>query len=194
MTWSLVEALSLLQLMTTAYLCGVIWLVQRVHYPTFEFVAENRFLQFHHFHTQAITPVVGPAMVAEFLLAAILLGLHEVHWFWIFNLGSIALIWAVTFGISVPLHRRLAAEVPALLREKLPGSSDPSDLSVPSHSSDSFCPSTPSDYFVVASSQEMFIRQLLIRRLVMTNWLRTALWTFRLLFLFVGLQLPNVLN
>ncbi len=134
-TWT--ANLELLQLVVTAYLCGVIWIVQRVHYPSFRFVSAGDFVEFHRFHSRSITPVVGPAMMLELLLSAALLWLHGGQGLWLFNFLSVVLIWAVTFGISVPLHGKLGK----------PGDS----ASAPS----------------------------VIHPLVMTNWLRTGLWSLR---------------
>ena len=108
MSLSWISEIELLHLAVTSYLCGVIWLVQKVHYPSFQFVSQKAFLEFHRFHSQSITPVVAPAMVLELLSSIALLWLHRGEWLWLLNFLSVVLIWGVTFGISAPLHKKLA--------------------------------------------------------------------------------------
>jgi len=96
-------------LVVTAMMCGIIILVQVVHYPLFSFVDVSRFAAFHQAHVHRISLIVGPLMVAEILSALVLLG----------TIGSdralaavgvllVAGVWGVTFFIAVPLHDTLA--------------------------------------------------------------------------------------
>lgn len=39
---------------TSIFLCGLIWVIQLVHYPSFHFVEDSRFIDFQAFHTQRI--------------------------------------------------------------------------------------------------------------------------------------------
>ncbi|GAB3827728.1 hypothetical protein [Hymenobacter jeollabukensis] len=101
--------LLLLNLAITAYLTGVIWTVQLVHYPSFALVPAAGFPAFHRAHLKRMGWVVMAPMVGELLLAG--------AWTWQARtapaLGALALvgfIWAVTFLVSVPLHNRLAAD------------------------------------------------------------------------------------
>ena len=57
----------------TWYMTGVIWLIQLVHYPMFEYLDRTNFLRSHLFHTSAITFVVLPAMFLELAMAISLL-------------------------------------------------------------------------------------------------------------------------
>ncbi|WP_207891060.1 hypothetical protein [Hymenobacter edaphi] len=99
--------LLLLNLAVTAYLTGVIWTVQLVHYPGFALVPAAGFPAFHQAHLKRMGWVVMAPMVAELLLAG--------AWAWQARTGPaygalalVGFIWAVTFGVSVPLHRQLA--------------------------------------------------------------------------------------
>ncbi|MCC3155842.1 hypothetical protein LJ737_01240 [Hymenobacter sp. 15J16-1T3B] len=101
--------LVLLNFAVTAYLTGVIWTVQLVHYPSFALVPAAAFPAFHRAHLARMGWVVMAPMVAELLLAA--------AWAWqartgpaLGALGLVGFVWVVTFLVSVPLHNRLAAE------------------------------------------------------------------------------------
>jgi len=103
--------LLLLNFALATYLTGVIWTVQLVHYPAFGLVAPAEFAAYHKAHLARMGWVVMAPMVAEALLACLLvwqgrdtLG-SNVWW----SLGLVVLIWGVTFFVSVPFHNRLAA-------------------------------------------------------------------------------------
>ncbi|GAA4378717.1 hypothetical protein [Hymenobacter koreensis] len=103
-----VKLLLLLAFGLSAYLTGLIWVVQLVHYPAFAQVPPAAFRSFHQAHMARMGWVVMAPMVAELGLAAWL--------FWqgrspaaAWGLGLVVAIWLVTFLISVPLHNRLAA-------------------------------------------------------------------------------------
>jgi len=53
-------------------LLGLILTVQFVHYPAFADVGDQAFSRFHMLHSQRITLLVGPLMVAEALAALLL--------------------------------------------------------------------------------------------------------------------------
>lgn len=101
--------LALLHAVPTLYMVGVIWCVQRVHYPLFAAVGAERFADYEREHCRRIGPVVMPAMLAEAAASA------AVFW-WApadatllagFGLGLLAVVWASTFLLQVPCHRRL---------------------------------------------------------------------------------------
>lgn len=118
-------------------LFGLIWIVQLVHYPSFHFVAADRFIAFHRHHTRSISFIVLPLMLMELGLGAVLVWQSNLDWKYIIALIIVGLIWASTFLIQVPDHNALGE-----------GKDD-----------------------------------LLIDRLVKTNWIRTVLWTAKALWL-----------
>ena len=63
------NTLLLVNLAVSWALVGLIWTIQLVHYPSFSFVAEDHFLEFHRHHTRSITWVVMPLMLVELALA-----------------------------------------------------------------------------------------------------------------------------
>lgn len=96
---------------STLMLVGLIWTVQRVHYPTFHHVAPAGFDAFAVFHQRRISLVVVPLMLVELATAVLLLVYRPAplpSWWAMTGLALLALIWASTFAIQVPLHGRLA--------------------------------------------------------------------------------------
>ena len=103
--------LLLLNFAAVAYLTGLIWTVQVVHYPSFGLVPKAAWAAFHAAHTRRMGYVVLAPMVVELGLAAWLAWvgrgvLPQGTGWW--SLGLVVFVWAVTFLISVPFHNRLA--------------------------------------------------------------------------------------
>jgi hypothetical protein len=90
-----------------AYMTGVIWLIQLVHYPSFQRINAGEFRAFHSTHTRFLGLLVGPAMVGELVSAAVLASTWEP--LWILNFALVLALWGATFFMSVPLHNTLAA-------------------------------------------------------------------------------------
>ncbi len=132
--------LLLVNLCLTAFMTGLIWFVQVVHYPIFLKVAEKDFTLFHKAHTTTTSYVVVLPMLLELGLSFWMLfyrypGLP--YGVTMFAFMLVVLIWLTTFLVSVPLHNQL----------------------------------------------ERGYNPTAIGRLVTTNWLRTILWTGRLVIL-----------
>jgi hypothetical protein len=102
--------LLLLNFAVAAYLTGLIWMVQVVHYPSFGLVPKEAWPAFHRAHTRRMGYVVMAPMVVELGLAIWLAWAGRATlpggagWW---SLGLVVLIWAATFFISVPFHNRL---------------------------------------------------------------------------------------
>jgi uncharacterized membrane protein len=123
---------------STLAMAGVIWFVQVVHYPLFAAVAPERFAEYEAGHRRLTTFVVAPLMLAEIATAVALVlrpaaAAAQPRWAVWAGLALLAVIWASTFLVQVPLHERLAAGFDAAAH----------------------------------------------RRLVRSNWVRTAAWTAR---------------
>lgn len=88
------------------YLTGVIWVIQLTHYPAFSVISESDFVRFHARHTAVMGGIVGPAMILELLSALVLA--RQLHMGWLLNLSAVAVIWIVTFALSVPSHSKLS--------------------------------------------------------------------------------------
>ncbi len=101
----------LLQLASTFYMVGLIWFVQRVHYPLFQCVGSDRFAAYERLHVTRTNPVVGPPMLVEAATALGLVALppagvpSAAPWL---GLALLALIWLSTAFLQVPRHRELS--------------------------------------------------------------------------------------
>ncbi len=95
---------------SVAFMTGLIWLVQLVHYPLMSLVDRGRFAEFHSAHSFRITWIVAPIMGLELVTAVLLplLGAAEVQVAWI-CLALTGLVFASTALLSVPEHSRLSS-------------------------------------------------------------------------------------
>lgn len=105
------KAVFISNLAATLFMTGVIWLVQIVHYPLFEYVGGERYRAFHVAHMNLISYVVAPMMIVEIGTAVLLIfyPLPNSDWrlLWA-GVALAAIIWASTFFLQVPLHEKLA--------------------------------------------------------------------------------------
>lgn len=101
----LFEIATTLELVATSALAGIIWLVQRVHYPALRDTGGTP--EFYALNASRTTPVVAPLMLVEAAASAYLLIYHQniTHSVLFF---LVVAIWILTFAVAVPLHRRLA--------------------------------------------------------------------------------------
>lgn len=94
----------------TAAMTGLIWFVQVVHYPLMARVGAEGFAAYERAHTRRTSWVVMPLMTVELATAVALVvpgaGPLAIQWA-AANVAALAGIWAVTFFVSVPCHRRL---------------------------------------------------------------------------------------
>ena len=87
----------------------LIWMVQRVVYPSFLLYTKKGLVNWHKQYTPAIACIVGPLMILQLGLASYQCILHLTV-FSIGYLGIVILLWVITFYTFVPLHRTLKAE------------------------------------------------------------------------------------
>jgi hypothetical protein len=88
-------------------LIGLIWTIQLVHYPLFHSVGKSHFIAYHEKHMRFISWLVVPLMLAEIGSAALLLFLGERSMLCLLSLLGIALVWASTLCLQVPIHQKL---------------------------------------------------------------------------------------
>lgn len=100
----------LIQLLTTAMMAAIIWLIQILHYPIFYYVDKNLFSDFHVFHSKQISYIVMPLMLIELFTAAIVTYIFNFNILLLINLLLVLVIWLITFYISVPIHNHLSTE------------------------------------------------------------------------------------
>lgn len=115
-------AILLLNLFSTVFMTGVIWVVQIVHYPLFQKVGEQQFVSYEAEHQQRISWIVIPPMLLE-LGTSVLLLFYTPDWlpFWATAVGLLLTlgIWLSTFGLSVPQHQRLRQGFEATAYQRL---------------------------------------------------------------------------
>ena len=106
-------AIYLIHLATTAFMTGLIWYVQIVHYPLFRLVGVESFVSFVQTQARRTAWIVGPVMLAELATGLLLIFQHPPQFPAILlrvNLGFIGVIWLSTLLLQIPAHRRLHAE------------------------------------------------------------------------------------
>ena len=130
------NSIVLINIISSFFAAGLIWVIQLVHYPSMKFVSENEFESFHSFHQKKISILAMPLMAIELITSIILLIQsfeNDTSLIFKINFMIVVLIWFSTFFMQVPLHQKLSK-----------GKND-----------------------------------VLIDKLVFTNWFRTVLWTLR---------------
>ena len=94
----------------TVAMSGLVWFVQLVHYPLFAKVGSSAFAGYHPAHSTRTGWVVVPLMLLEALTAVAIVLLRRtgvpLAQAWI-GLVLLLAVWASTFLVQVPLHRRL---------------------------------------------------------------------------------------
>lgn len=104
--------IALANALVTAILVGLTWTIERVHYPLFAEVGAIHFPAYHASHTARMGTIAAPLMVAEAVLALLVVLRPSVTtspllaWSGLILVG---LVWLVTFAWAVPLHGRLSA-------------------------------------------------------------------------------------
>jgi hypothetical protein len=97
-------------LVVGAYLTGLIWTIQVVHYPLFKLADKNNFVAFESEHGLRISSIVLLPMLLELVLTGLFLGSKIVPFWcsWVCA-GLVVVIWFSTFFIQVPQHSILAS-------------------------------------------------------------------------------------
>ena len=85
---------------------GVIWVIQLLHYPSFHFINDQRYIEFQHFHMHRISFIVVPVMLIE-LASALLLAYFFESSLTIILLALVLGIWAITFIFFTNMHQKL---------------------------------------------------------------------------------------
>ncbi len=125
-------------LIFTSVMVGVIWLVQVVHYPSFNFIDKKFYSDFQNFHIKKISFVVVPVMSLELVSGLVLIFLdHRQSTPSLISFGILILIWIITGLFFAKAHQDLTA---GYNRE-------------------------------------------IVERIIKLNWIRTLLWSIRLILL-----------
>ena len=102
----------LINLASTWFMVGLIWIIQIVHYPLFRSVGISEFKTFHESHKILISPVVGVVMIFELVTTLILLfqtpkGIPI--WTVTVSIILLLIIWGSTIFLQIPYHEKLAS-------------------------------------------------------------------------------------
>ena len=104
------RALLLVQAAATAYLTGLVWFVQVVHYPLLRAIAPPDLPAYEAGHQRRTGVVVAPAMLLELATAVASLRWRppqlSATWAW-GGLTLLGVVWASTAFVQVPLHDAL---------------------------------------------------------------------------------------
>jgi len=112
----------LLNIVSAFILIGLILTIQFVHYPSFRYVSNRQFEEFHRFHSKRISFVVIPLMLVELVSSLILYFNNQdnmISTVFLINLILVVSIWALTFLGIVPIHNQLAKAFDILTFKKL---------------------------------------------------------------------------
>ena len=88
-------------------LIGLIWTIQLLNYPLLKKVGQQGFAAYHESHAARIFWLAGLLMLAELGSAGMLFYLGEHSLLFAMSLGALAVVWASTLFLQVPLHQKL---------------------------------------------------------------------------------------
>lgn len=105
-------------LVTGAFMAGVVAFVHVVHYPLFREVDPSAWRSYHLQHIRRTTWLIAPAMLLD-ALAAIGLLLYRPDAASLIALVCVLLAWIITFALAVPAHNRMGTGFDTSMHRKL---------------------------------------------------------------------------
>lgn len=84
----------------------LIWMVQLIIYPSFQYYTPGELIIWHGNYTTAISIIVIPLMLGQ-LFISILQCFRNRNFYTIANLTLVCLLWVLTFTIFVPIHKSI---------------------------------------------------------------------------------------
>jgi hypothetical protein len=96
----------------SAWMAGIAWYVQFVHYPAFRFVDPARWAEFHRFHCNWTGPVVGVGIGVQVVctVGVVILATKQLIWPAYFSVLLLGCTVGWTALVSGPLHRHFMHE------------------------------------------------------------------------------------
>ena len=113
-----IEILSKVHFLSTSLMVGIIWVIQLLHYPAFNFIKESDYVEFQHFHMQRISFIVVPVMILE-LFSAFMLVYYLQSNLLTLCLIILLFIWLITFVFFTKLHQSLLGGYNKTIVDKL---------------------------------------------------------------------------
>jgi hypothetical protein len=99
-----------LNLFFSAFLTGLIWIIQMVHYPSFLDINRSDFRDYEMKHQKRIGPLVAPVMLIDLAFSFLILftEIQSTYGFWLwFAFILNLLIFVSTLVVFAPLHQKL---------------------------------------------------------------------------------------
>ena len=97
------QSVLIVYLLISFGLMVLIWLVQLIIYPNFQYLNEKDLVKWHKVYTPRITFVVAPLMILQLLTGVYALFL-QINLLTVLSTLLIVLNWLITFFYFVPLH------------------------------------------------------------------------------------------
>tara|TARA_B100001778_G_C18414602_1_gene550494 strand:- start:281 stop:667 length:387 start_codon:yes stop_codon:yes gene_type:complete len=94
--------------MASSIMVGVIWVIQLVHYPSFNYIEKQRYSNFQSFHMTRISYVVIPVMLIELLTLVLLIySMDQINIELVLSGIILLLIWVITAIFFSGAHQKL---------------------------------------------------------------------------------------
>ena len=101
--------LLIIHAVASIWMTSLIWVIQLVHYPFFQYVDQQQQRKAANFHTSRIVWCVLPAMIIELItLCLYMINSSQINWLEFTMCGLLIAIWATTFLIQVPQHQAMS--------------------------------------------------------------------------------------
>ena len=109
-------------LVLSAFLTGLIWVIQVVHYPLFLRIEPDEFRAYEQSHQKRISMIVAPVMIVDIILSLLLVFTNYMENAQAYIIVAFALnlaVFASTLFIFSPIHQKLGNQYDNALIKKL---------------------------------------------------------------------------
>lgn len=113
--------LTLIQLVVTWVVVGIMWFLQVVHYPLYRNIKEG-FVEYERAHIRRAALLIGPIMLIEVITAILLIGVSTEGTLTKLagaNLILLILIWLSTFLFQLNQHQKLSVRFSLKIVQRL---------------------------------------------------------------------------
>ena len=102
------DSLYKIHIVSTSLMVGVIWIMQLVHYPSFNFINVEEYKSFQEFHMKRISLIVIPAMIIELTSGVLIFWIYQTdNIFFNISLFCLFFIWFLTAILFSKMHQKL---------------------------------------------------------------------------------------
>ena len=97
-----------IHIVSTSLMVGVIWIMQLVHYPSFNFINVEEYKSFQEFHMKRISLIVIPVMIIELISGVLIFWIYQTdNIFFNISLFCLFFIWFLTAILFSKMHQKL---------------------------------------------------------------------------------------